>query len=80
MSMKVENEEMSNDLRGLLSEKEAAKILGVCRLTMLHLRQRGALSFYRVGRTIRYSMVEHIEPFLERHHFNRKRKSAIRAD
>jgi excisionase family DNA binding protein len=73
-------EEGKNALGHYISEKQAAEILGVCRITMLHLRQRNQIGFHRVGRSIRYSIEEHIRPFLLRYDYNRKRKGAIRAE
>ena len=57
-------EEKVNGNRGLLSEKEAAEYIGVCRLTLMRLRQRQRLGFFRVGTRILYSIEEHIRPFL----------------
>ena len=48
----------------LLDEREAAKLLGISRGTLLRLRADGALSFYRIGGQIRYSLEKHIAPFL----------------
>lgn len=73
-------EEKLNGLGRLISEKEAAEYLGLCRLTLLKLRKGGALEYYKFGRSIRYSIEEHLVPFRERSHRNRKRKGAVRAD
>jgi excisionase family DNA binding protein len=48
----------------LLSEREAAEYIGVCRLTLMRLRQRKRLGFFRVGTRVLYSIEEHIKPFL----------------
>lgn len=48
-----------------LTEPEAASRIGVCRLTLLRIRQRGDISFYRVGTRVLYAP-EHIEAFLRR--------------
>ena len=38
----------------LVSEKQAARLLGVCRITLLRERQRGHLRHYRVGTRVLY--------------------------
>lgn len=48
----------------LITENQAAQLLGVTRLTMMNRRDRGELSFYRMGRNIRYSLEDHILPYL----------------
>jgi excisionase family DNA binding protein len=65
MNLEAIAEQNSNE-RGLLSEREAAKYIGVCRLTLLRLRQRRQLGFFRVGSRVLYSIDEHIKPFLAR--------------
>lgn len=42
----------------LVSEAEAAKLLGLCPRTLFALRQQGRLRFLRVGRVIRYSVAD----------------------
>lgn len=37
------------------SEKEAAQRLGVARITLLRLRQRGVIGFHRIGTRVVYS-------------------------
>lgn len=37
------------------SEKEAAQRLGVARITLLRLRQRGAIGYHRIGTRVVYS-------------------------
>jgi excisionase family DNA binding protein len=54
-----------NSNEQLLSEKQAAEYIGVCRLTLMRLRQRRQLGFFRVGTRILYSIDEHIQPFLK---------------
>lgn len=49
----------------LLSEAEAAKRLGVSRVTLLRLRRRGAISHFRVATRVLFSEA-HIQEFLER--------------
>lgn len=65
MNLAAVTEQNSNE-RGLLSEREAATYIGVCRLTLLRLRQRHQLGFFRVGSRVLYSIDEHIKPFLAR--------------
>jgi excisionase family DNA binding protein len=57
----------------LLSEKEAAAMLGVSRLTLLRLRNSARISFYRIGRRVLFSadqIVDYLEtvrqPVIER--------------
>lgn len=47
------------------TEPEAAALIGVCRLTLLRLRQKGEIAFFRVGSRILYAP-SHIEEFLSR--------------
>lgn len=49
-----------------LSEREAADRLGVSRLTLWRARQRGEISFLRIGRRVLYSE-SHIRDFEQRH-------------
>lgn len=49
----------------LMSEAEAAAYLGLCRLTVFRLRERGELGHYRIGSRIIYSRERHLIPFLE---------------
>jgi len=53
-----------NSNEHLLSEKEAAEYIGVCRLTLMRLRKNKRLGFFRVGTRILYSIEQHIKPFL----------------
>lgn len=39
----------------LLSEKQAAEMLGISSLTLLRLRNSAKISFYRIGRRILFS-------------------------
>ena len=55
--------ENSSDLKlTTLSEAEMAKRLGISRVTAWRLRRDGKLSYYRVGRNIRYGE-QHIAEF-----------------
>ena len=49
----------------LLSEKEAALRLGVSRPTLLRLRQRGEIGFFRVATRVLFSEA-HLQEFLSR--------------
>jgi excisionase family DNA binding protein len=47
----------------LLSEKQAAKRLGVARITLLRARGEGRIRFYRIGTRVLYC-AEHLTEFL----------------
>lgn len=47
----------------LLSEKQAAKRLGVARITLLRAREAGRIRFFRIGTRVLYSN-EHLVEFL----------------
>lgn len=49
----------------LISEVEAAKFLGISRMTLLRKRNANEIGFYRVGFRILYSKEKHLIPFLE---------------
>jgi excisionase family DNA binding protein len=51
--------------RGLLSEKEAARWLGISRITLLRARMAGRVGAYRIGARVLYSEEKHLRPFLE---------------
>jgi len=59
--MNVKDESVS----GLLSEKEAAVLLGVSRITLLRARMTGRIGAYRIGTRVLYSEEKHLRPFLE---------------
>ncbi|MDQ3011944.1 MAG: helix-turn-helix domain-containing protein [Acidobacteriota bacterium] len=46
-----------------MSEEEVIERLGISRITAWRLRRDGKLSYYRVGRSIRYSE-QHVADFL----------------
>ncbi|MDQ3713826.1 MAG: helix-turn-helix domain-containing protein [Acidobacteriota bacterium] len=50
----------------LLNEKEAAKFLGVSRITLLRKRKLGEVAFFRIGFRVLYSKEKHLLPFLEK--------------
>ncbi len=50
----------------LMNEKEAAKFLGVSRITLLRKRKVGEIAFFRIGFRVLYSKEKHLLPFLEK--------------
>lgn len=54
-----------NQNEPLMNEVEAAKFLGISRMTLLRKRNAGEIGFYRVGFRILYSKEKHLIPFLE---------------
>jgi len=48
----------------LMNEIEAAKYLGISRMTLLRRRNAGEIGFYRVGFRVLYSKEKHLIPFL----------------
>ncbi|MDQ3648904.1 MAG: helix-turn-helix domain-containing protein [Acidobacteriota bacterium] len=50
---------------GLLSETQAARWLGVSRITLLRARMAGRIGAYRIGARVLYSEQNHLRPFLE---------------
>lgn len=49
----------------LMNEIEAAKFLGISRMTLLRRRNGGEIGFFRVGFRVLYSKEKHLIPFLE---------------
>jgi site-specific DNA recombinase len=49
----------------LMNEIEAAKFLGISRMTLLRRRNAGTIGFYRVGFRVLYSKEKHLFPFLQ---------------
>lgn len=47
------------------SESAAAKVLGISRVTLLRMRKRGQIGFFRIGWRVVYS-ADHIQEFLDR--------------
>jgi excisionase family DNA binding protein len=56
----------------LLSEAEAAKFLGISKMTVLRKRNAGEIGYFRIGSRILYSKEKHLLPFLG----NREKGSA----
>jgi excisionase family DNA binding protein len=50
---------------GLMSEQQAAKRLGISRITLLRARMAGRIGAYRIGTRVLYSEEKHLRPFLE---------------
>ena len=50
----------------LMNETQAAKFLGISRMTLLRKRNSGEIKFFRVGFRILYSKEKHLIPFLEK--------------
>jgi len=48
----------------LLNEKDAAKFLGVSKMTILRRRNAGEIGFYQDGPRIKYSKEKHLLPYL----------------
>ena len=61
----------------LLSEKEAAKRLGVARITLLRAREAGRIKFFRIGTRVLYSEAHLIE-FLDACERNGRRPNDAR--
>lgn len=55
----------------LLSEKQAAKRLGVARITLLRARAEGRIRFFRIGTRVLYSH-DQLSEFLNRCERNRQ--------
>jgi len=49
----------------LMNEIEAAKFLGISRMTLLRKRNASEIGFYRVGFRVLYSKEKHLIPFLQ---------------
>lgn len=52
--------------RATMTEAEFAKAVGVSRVTLWRMRQRGQLPHYKLGRRILYGQ-RHVEEFLKAH-------------
>jgi excisionase family DNA binding protein len=61
----------------LLSEKQAAKRLGVARITLLRARADGRIRFFRIGTRVLYSNEQLLE-FLTRCERNVQKQLAIK--
>jgi excisionase family DNA binding protein len=59
----IADEVLSSD-ESLLSEAEAARFLGVSKMTLLRKRHSTEISFFRVGSRVLYSRQKHLLPYL----------------
>jgi len=64
---KIENtkESQTNLNEPLMNEIEAARFLGISRMTLLRKRNANEIGFFRVGFRVLYSKEKHLMPFLE---------------
>jgi len=53
--------EITQNYPNLLSEKQAAKRLGIARITLLRAREAGRIKFFRIGTRILYSEAQLVE-------------------
>src|SRR5437016_10147357 len=67
--------ETTQNYPNLLSEKQAAKRLGIARITLLRAREAGRIRFFRIGTRVLYC-AEHLTEFLNNCERNRKRTQA----
>jgi len=63
-SSSVETDSAFNINEPLLNESEAARFLGISRITLIRKRNAGLVKFFRVGYRILYSKEKHLLPFL----------------
>jgi excisionase family DNA binding protein len=66
--------EATQSYPSLLSEKQAAKRLGVARITLLRAREAGRIRFFRIGTRVLYC-AEQLSEFLNRCERNRHNQS-----
>src|SRR5436189_4070395 len=59
----------------LLSEKQAAKRLGIARITLLRAREAGRIRFFRIGTRVLYC-ADHLTEFLNNCERNSRRTQA----
>ena len=62
--------------RATITEAEFAKAVGVSRVTLWRMRQRGQLPHYKLGRRILYGQ-RHVEEFLRAHERQLERKENV---
>jgi excisionase family DNA binding protein len=65
--------EATQSYPNLLSEKQAAKRLGIARITLLRAREAGRIRFFRIGTRVLYC-AEQLTEFLERCERNRRKQ------
>src|SRR5437667_8863727 len=67
--------ETTHSYPNLLSEKQAAKRLGIARITLLRAREAGRIKFFRIGTRVLYC-AEHLTDFLNNCERNGRRPPA----
>jgi excisionase family DNA binding protein len=67
--------ETTQNYPNLLSEKQAAKRLGIARITLLRAREAGRIRFFRIGTGVLYC-AEHLTDFLNNCERNSRRTRA----
>src|SRR5258705_13319341 len=67
--------ETTQNYPNLLSEKQAAKRLGIARITLLRAREAGRIKFFRIGTRVLYC-AEHLTEFLHNCERNSRRTQA----
>ena len=67
--------ETTQNYPNLLSEKQAAKRLGIARITLLRAREAGRIRFFRIGTRVLYC-AEHLTEFLSNCERNSRRAQA----
>jgi excisionase family DNA binding protein len=67
--------EATQSYPNLLSEKQAAKRLGIARITLLRAREARRIRFFRIGTRVLYC-AEHLTEFLNNCERNRRRTQA----
>ena|SRR2546423_1137375 len=67
--------ETTQSYPNLLSEKQAAKRLGIARITLLRAREAGRIKFFRIGTRVLYC-ADHLTEFLNNCERNRRRTQA----
>ena len=67
--------ETTQNYPNLLSEKQAAKRLGIARITLLRAREAGRIRFFRIGTRVLYC-AEHLTEFLNNCERNSRRTQA----
>ena len=65
--------ETTQNYPNLLSEKQAAKRLGIARITLLRAREAGRIRFFRIGTRVLYC-AEQLTEFLESCERNRHKE------
>src|ERR1041385_7860931 len=67
--------ETTQNCPNLLSEKQAAKRVGIARITLLRAREAGRIRFFRIGTRVLYC-AEHLTDFLNNCERNSRRTQA----